>query len=1059
MIPSRAPLDDPRVLEAVREFQVALDAGRKPDRLTFQARYPDIADVLTGCFDALEFMHAAAPGLVADAVATDPDGLQPELPLGDFRLVREIGRGGMGVVYEAVQQSLGRRVALKVLPFAATLDPRQLQRFKNEAYAAAQLHHTNIVPVYAVGCERGVHYYAMQFIEGRTLAALIAELRRELAGAELTAIYAPSGRETSPVAARITEPAVRRPDHDRLTAEFGMQAAEALDHAHQLGIVHRDIKPANLLVDARGKLWVTDFGLAHCQTQAGLTMTGDLVGTLRYMSPEQAFAERTLIDHRTDIYSLGVTLYELLTLEPAFPGRERQVLLRQIAFDDPRAPRRVNPAIPEELEIIILKAIEKNPGDRYSTARELADDLRRYLCDEPLKAKRPTFRQRLRKSLRRHRGVVTSAAVSGVLLLIVAVIGLAIGNRFIAAEKAGKEQALQEAVASLHAADENFQKACDAVDRMLTRVAEERLRNEPGAVHLRRRLLEDARDFYLEFLKQRGSDPRVRHEASQAYARLGRIDARLGQPVEAVDAYRKGIAILEALADEFPYRPLYRAELADSCLDLGFAVGLIGDRKDEERACSRALGIVALLLAEYPDETAYQIKSVRGHVHLVWVYLSTGRYQTAVDLARDALRNIETLLANFPGNLEYRAWRAVCQHVLAHALRTSGRAAEAEEPQRQALEFYRERSLASDGIPEDQSALAACLEELGEILIASGKSAQAEQCLREALLIEQNLTVAFPGIHEYGMILETSSQRLISLLVASGRAPEAEKTYRHLLDVYETMAAEFPAEPSFRLRLAAFRQNLANLLLASGRLDDGEATLRQALETLRELAAKSPGASPGKAKLFRCLAQMADCQRARGRSSETADAYSQAIALIEQTGPGFPGGMVDPVEVSNTVCRYAIFLKNEGRLPEARRILHRGRQMGAFDFASQSILAEAQMLGGGRYAIACAAASVGSVPGDEDGSVDETEAARWRQKALESLQADLRHWTLVLHRPEPPERPEARRRLEDWQRAPDLAGVRDEAIDRMSSAEQQNWRTFWQEVAQALADAQARASH
>src|SRR3989440_631642 len=250
----------------------------------------------------------------------------------------------MGVVYEAHQTSLNRRVALKVLPFAAALDPKQLQRFQNEAHAAAQLHHTNIVPVFGVGSERGVHYYAMQFIDGQTLAAVISE-RRALAlpdrgekpgslPGDATGPYV----ATPPVAALSTE----RPAGDRAffraAARFGVQAAEALEHAHQLGVVHRDIKPANLLVDARGNLWITDFGLAHCQSQAGLTMTGDLVGTLRYMSPEQALAKRVIIDHRTDIYSLGATLYELMTLEPIFAGRDRQELLRQIAFDEPTRP-------------------------------------------------------------------------------------------------------------------------------------------------------------------------------------------------------------------------------------------------------------------------------------------------------------------------------------------------------------------------------------------------------------------------------------------------------------------------------------------------------------------------------------------------------------------------------------------------------------------------------------------------------------------------------------------------------------------------------------------------
>src|SRR5205823_7117181 len=184
-----------------------------------------------------------------------------------------------------------------------------------------------------------------------------------------------------PATAASTERSTKTPAFFRTVANLGVQAAEALEHAHQLGVIHRDIKSANLLVDERGNLWVTDFGLAHCQSQAGLTMSGDLVGTLRYMSPEQALARRVETDHRTDVYSLGATLYELLTLEPVFNGRDRQELLRQIAFEAPKPPRRLNRAIPAELETIVLKALEKNPTDRYATAQELADDLERYLKD------------------------------------------------------------------------------------------------------------------------------------------------------------------------------------------------------------------------------------------------------------------------------------------------------------------------------------------------------------------------------------------------------------------------------------------------------------------------------------------------------------------------------------------------------------------------------------------------------------------------------------------------------------------------------------------------------
>ena len=372
------------------------------------------------------------------------------------------------MVYEAEQVSLGRRVALKVLPFAAALDAKQLQRFKNEALAAAHLQHQNIVPVYGVGCERAVHFYAMQFIEGHTLAAMIRELRRHagLDGADegrppargtaddQTAPYAPppgspvapgTGTETAapPAAARSTERSARGTAFFRTVAGLGVQAAMALEYAHGLGVVHRDVKPANLMVDDRGNLWVADFGLAHCQSQAGLTMTGDLMGTLRYMSPEQALARRAVIDHRTDVYSLGATLYELLTLEPVFDGRDRQELLRQIAFEEPKALRRVNRAVPAELETIVLKALEKDPADRYATAQELADDLGRFLRDESIRAKRPSYLQRARKWARRHRTVVWSAVAATVLVLIVTVAALAVSNEAITREKKQTEDALK----------------------------------------------------------------------------------------------------------------------------------------------------------------------------------------------------------------------------------------------------------------------------------------------------------------------------------------------------------------------------------------------------------------------------------------------------------------------------------------------------------------------------------------------------------------------------------------------------------------------------------------
>jgi serine/threonine protein kinase/WD40 repeat protein len=439
--------------------------GEEPSVEEYAGRYPQIAATLRQVLPALPLLRQPDR---ADGEAWG--GIQPEGLLGDYRMVREIGRGGMGIVYEAEQRSLGRRVALKILPFAAALDPKQLQRFKNEAQAAAQLHHTNIVPVYGVGCERGVHYYAMQFIEGRTLAALIRELR-QLAGVEaaadsaavmsglanelLSGQWVPARRSTgkeacsgedapgpchpttpapidatAPAGPASTQPSSTSPGFFRTVAHLGVQAAEALEHAHTKGIIHRDIKPANLLIDMRGNLWITDFGLARMVSEAGLTMTGDLLGTLRYMSPEQALAKRAPLDHRTDVYSLGVTLYELLTLRPAYAGRDRQEVMQQIAFEEPRPPRRWNKAVPVELETIVRKAVGKNLTERYATAQDLADDLRRFLDDKPIRAKKPTLLDWTRKWARRHPGIV-GTAIAG---LLVAVGILAVSTLLLLAE-------------------------------------------------------------------------------------------------------------------------------------------------------------------------------------------------------------------------------------------------------------------------------------------------------------------------------------------------------------------------------------------------------------------------------------------------------------------------------------------------------------------------------------------------------------------------------------------------------------------------------------------------
>jgi eukaryotic-like serine/threonine-protein kinase len=465
---SAAPRSQEGLLtDLLGEIADRVQAGETVDIEAYCAAHPAYADRLRQLLPAVELMAEFGRSAASGQASAPPVESDLEAPgrLGDFRIIRELGRGGMGVVYQAEQISLGRHVALKVLPFAGAMDARQLQRFKNEAQAAAHLHHTNIVPVHFVGSERGVHYYAMQLIQGCTLAGVIRELRhlqkseeaaRQAAkdakeDGDATASFAPLRLGASPssdpsptpvIAGLSTKDSHKDPAFFRTVAELRIQAAEGLEHAHQMGVVHRDIKPGNLLLDQRGNLWVTDFGLAQFQSGAELTMTGDLLGTLRYMSPEQALAQRVVVDQRTDIYSLGVTLYELLTLEAPFNGKDRQELLRQIAFEEPRPLRRMNKSIPQELQTIIGKAIEKNPADRYATANGMANDLRNWLADRPIRAKRPSLAHRVRKVARRHPGVLVTAGVATVLALLLGTAGLAMSNYRIREEQIRTQTAL-----------------------------------------------------------------------------------------------------------------------------------------------------------------------------------------------------------------------------------------------------------------------------------------------------------------------------------------------------------------------------------------------------------------------------------------------------------------------------------------------------------------------------------------------------------------------------------------------------------------------------------------
>jgi serine/threonine protein kinase/WD40 repeat protein len=469
------------------EFVEAFRQGQRPSVEEFARRYPEHADEIRDMLPALVLMEKAksaddAPDQRRQAKAAA--AAAPLSHLGDYQILREVGRGGMGVVYEAQQLSLGRHVAIKVLPPHALLDPRQLGRFQREARSAAKLHHTNIVPVFGVGEQDGLHYYVMQFIQGLGLDVVLDELRRlrqprgKQAPTQADAPGGPTNRtrdvsavdvahglltgefrqpepagdlttapgEASPVAsapgdaaasssvrAADTSATIHLPGQKEAStlsesghqywqsvARIGMQVADALAHAASQGVLHRDIKPSNLVLDDTGNVWVTDFGLAKAANDGeDLTHTGDIVGTLRYMAPERFNGQG---DVRSDIYSLGLTLYELLALRPAFDEADRNKLVKQVMHDEPMRPRKLNRSVPRDLETVVLKAMARDPAHRYQTAAKLLDDLRRFVEDRPIQARRITLRERLWRWCRRNPALAALTTSTAVLLLTVAIV-------------------------------------------------------------------------------------------------------------------------------------------------------------------------------------------------------------------------------------------------------------------------------------------------------------------------------------------------------------------------------------------------------------------------------------------------------------------------------------------------------------------------------------------------------------------------------------------------------------------------------------------------------------
>ncbi|MEL7265845.1 MAG: serine/threonine-protein kinase, partial [Planctomycetota bacterium] len=498
---------------------------------------------------ATDDLRVLRASLLADSSTSDSS--TDDFRIGDFQILEELGRGGMGVVYHAIQSSLGRHVALKLLSDSYGSSSRAQERFEREARAAALLQHPNIAAVYGSGSVDGVDYIVMQYIKGKTLDRVI----RDRAAARfqqhddppLNHVHADGSSKDDQSAiddgsnedliasydgnfSSLNSDSLR--DHWTFLADLGRQAASALHHAHQQGIVHRDIKPSNLMLQEEGLLWVTDFGLAKSTQQDDLTETGEWVGTMRYVSPEQFRGDA---EPRSDLFSLGITLYELATLRPAYRDVDPARLTQRILTGDVPSLLRACPEIPRDLATIVDKCIRTEPKDRYESAEALREDFQRFLNHQPIRARQISPFERLGKWVRRQPAIATLLAT----LFLTLILGVLVASYQWRETASALELARQRAIAaeeSEQVATEHLQQARKTVSDFLGRIAQRRLISIPGMEQLRHDLLKDALEYHREFVDRYQDDDRLQSELAESLYYISDLEGQLSGSVDLKDS-------------------------------------------------------------------------------------------------------------------------------------------------------------------------------------------------------------------------------------------------------------------------------------------------------------------------------------------------------------------------------------------------------------------------------------------------------------------------------------------------------------------------------------------
>jgi serine/threonine-protein kinase len=840
---------------------------------------------------------------------------------GRYRILRPHARGGLGEVFVAHDEELHREVALKAIQEERVHDAASRSRFVLEAEITGGLEHPGIVPVYGLGqYPDGRPYYAMRFIKGDNLKEAIERFHRDQA---------------------IQDIGERNLALRELLGRF-VDVCQAVAYAHSRGVLHRDLKPGNVMLGRYGETLVVDWGLAKASvrgrnshtkdvpeetplfpasgSEAPPTQMGLAMGTPGFMSPEQASGRLDQLSPASDVYSLGATLYALLTGQPPFTGTDVAALLERIGKGDFLPPCQVKKNVPTALDAICRKAMALRREDRYQSALDLAADIEHWLADEAVTAYHESVTERLGRWSRRHRALIRAAAA----LLLTSVIALSISTYLIRQKEKTADAARKREQIARERADRNFKLAHDAVDKTMTRVAENKRLKEADFHGLRLELLKSAVPFYETFARQESDDPDLEAERGLAFHRLAFLEAELSQRNEARAAYEEAVTVFARLAADFPDVPRYRQDLALSHSNLG---KLLSDliqaprRDDAESQFRAALDIQERLASDFPNIPEYRKDLAQSRCYLARLLFHLSRH-TGPDGAeanyRTALAIQEKLAKDFPDTADYRNDLAKTYGNLSVLLTAMGRPSgpdSAESSCRAGLEIFQQLAADFPQDPEYRKDLAASHNNLGNLLNTVARLSGpdgAEAHARASLDVYEKLVADYPNVPDYRVRSAMSENNLGNRLNSLGRrvGPDsADSHHRAALVLQEKLAAEFPNIPQYTVALGGSYCNMGNTFRDDKKPDASLVWYARAIATLEPVLNKDSRLVEAREFLRNSHYSRAMALDVLGRHADAAKDWTRVTKLSE------------PVQQSEYEMRHADSLARTGAPDQALQIV------------------------------------------------------------------------------------------------------------------------------------------